>query len=58
MGAKILVVDDDPDIRDVLGTLLESEAVLVARPDTAASRDGVLDQLKLAYLKEADIVKL
>lgn len=25
MGAKILVVDDDPDIRDVLEALLESE---------------------------------
>ena len=29
MGAKILVVDDDPDIRDVLEDLLESEGYQV-----------------------------
>lgn len=35
MGAKVLVVDDDPDIRDVLEALLESEGF-----ETVLANDG------------------
>ncbi|MCC5804070.1 response regulator transcription factor [Rossellomorea vietnamensis] len=52
MGTKILIVDDDPDIRNLISVYLENEGI-----DTVQAEDAV-EALKLLSSEEVDLIIL
>ncbi|WGG46572.1 response regulator transcription factor [Rossellomorea sp. DA94] len=52
MGTKILIVDDDPDIRNLISVYLENEGI-----DTVQAEDA-MEALKLLSSKEVDLIIL
>ncbi|MCA0149627.1 response regulator transcription factor [Rossellomorea vietnamensis] len=52
MGTKILIVDDDPDIRNLISVYLENEGI-----DTVQAEDA-MEALKLLSSEEVDLIIL